>query len=40
MHAEFLLMNNAKMAKSSGGFVKLSDLKERGFHRSITSTTA
>ncbi len=31
MHAEFLLMNNAKMAKSSGGFVKLSDLKERGF---------
>jgi cysteinyl-tRNA synthetase len=31
MHAEFLLMNNAKMAKSSGGFVKLSDLKEKGF---------
>ena len=31
MHGEFLLMNNAKMAKSAGGFVKLSDLKERGF---------
>ncbi|PIR17457.1 MAG: cysteine--tRNA ligase [Elusimicrobia bacterium CG11_big_fil_rev_8_21_14_0_20_64_6] len=31
MHAEFLLMNSAKMAKSSGGFVKLSDLKEKGF---------
>ena len=31
MHAEFLLMNNAKMAKSSGGFVKLSDLKDKGF---------
>ncbi len=31
MHAEFLLMNNAKMAKSSGGFVKLADLKEKGF---------
>ncbi len=31
LHAEFLLMNNAKMAKSSGGFVKLSDLKEKGF---------
>jgi cysteinyl-tRNA synthetase len=31
MHAEFLLMNNAKMAKSSGGFVKLSDLKGKGF---------
>ncbi len=31
MHAEFLLMNNAKMAKSSGGFIKLADLKENGF---------
>ncbi|MBI3551848.1 MAG: cysteine--tRNA ligase [Elusimicrobia bacterium] len=31
MHGEFLLMNQAKMAKSEGGFVKLSDLKERGF---------
>jgi len=31
MHAEFLLMNNAKMAKSAGGFVKLADLVERGF---------
>jgi cysteinyl-tRNA synthetase len=29
MHAEFLLMNNAKMAKSSGGFVKLADLTEK-----------
>jgi cysteinyl-tRNA synthetase len=31
MHGEFLLMNNAKMAKSSGGFVRLADLKEKGF---------
>ena len=31
MHAEFLLMNNAKMAKSSGGFVKLADLIDKGF---------
>ena len=31
MHAEFLLMNNAKMAKSAGGFVKLSDLSDKGF---------
>ena len=31
MHGEFLLMNNAKMAKSSGGFVKLSDLADKGF---------
>jgi len=31
MHAEFLLMNNAKMAKSSGGFVKLADLADKGF---------
>ena len=31
MHAEFLLMNNAKMAKSAGGFVKLADLVEKGF---------
>jgi len=31
MHGEFLLMNNAKMAKSAGGFVKLSDLKEKNF---------
>ncbi len=31
MHAEFLLMNSLKMAKSLDGFVKLSDLKEKGF---------
>ncbi|NNN04792.1 MAG: cysteine--tRNA ligase [Elusimicrobia bacterium] len=31
LHGEFLLMNNAKMAKSSGGFVRLADLVERGF---------
>ncbi len=31
MHAEFLLMNNAKMAKSSGGFVAVADLKKAGF---------
>ncbi|MBI3563597.1 MAG: cysteine--tRNA ligase [Elusimicrobia bacterium] len=31
MHGEFLLMNNAKMAKSSGGFVKLADLADKGF---------
>ena len=31
MHAEFLLMNNAKMAKSAGGFVTLADLPARGF---------
>ncbi|OGS01105.1 MAG: cysteine--tRNA ligase [Elusimicrobia bacterium RBG_16_66_12] len=31
LHGEFLLMHNAKMAKSSGGFVKLSDLKDKGF---------
>ena len=31
MHAEFLLMNNAKMAKSAGGFVAVSDLKKAGF---------
>jgi cysteinyl-tRNA synthetase len=31
LHGEFLLMNNAKMAKSSGGFVRLSDLAEKGF---------
>jgi cysteinyl-tRNA synthetase len=30
LHAEFLLMNNAKMAKSSGGFVKLADLAAHG----------
>ena len=27
LHGEFLLMNNAKMAKSDGGFIKLADLK-------------
>ena len=32
MHGEFLLMNSAKMAKSSGGFVTLSDLEARGFN--------
>ncbi|MBI5630884.1 MAG: cysteine--tRNA ligase [Elusimicrobia bacterium] len=31
MHGEFLLMNNAKMAKSEGGFVTLSHFKDRGF---------
>ncbi|MBI3287929.1 MAG: cysteine--tRNA ligase, partial [Elusimicrobia bacterium] len=31
MHGEFLLMNNAKMAKSAGGFVTLADLKDKGF---------
>ena len=31
MHGEFLLMNNAKMAKSSGGFIRMADLKESGF---------
>ena len=31
MHAEFLLMNNAKMAKSEGGFVTLAHLKDKGF---------
>jgi len=31
MHGEFLLMNNAKMAKSSGGFVTLAELPARGF---------
>ena len=30
LHGEFLLMNNAKMAKSSGGFVTLASLKEKG----------
>ena len=31
MHGEFLLMNNAKMAKSAGGFIKLADLAEKGY---------
>ena len=31
MHGEFLLMNNAKMAKSEGGFVTVRHIKERGF---------
>jgi cysteinyl-tRNA synthetase len=31
LHGEFLLMNHAKMAKSSGGFVTLADLQARGF---------
>ncbi|HAM34691.1 MAG TPA: cysteine--tRNA ligase [Elusimicrobia bacterium] len=31
MHGEFLLMNNAKMAKSAGGFVTIAQLKEKGF---------
>ncbi|MFH2204316.1 MAG: cysteine--tRNA ligase [Elusimicrobiota bacterium] len=29
MHAEFLIMNKAKMAKSAGGFIKLADLEEK-----------
>ncbi|MFA5138428.1 MAG: cysteine--tRNA ligase [Elusimicrobiota bacterium] len=32
MHAEFLVMNKAKMAKSEGGFVRLADLEARGLH--------
>ena len=31
LHGEFLLMNNAKMAKSEGGFVTVQALKDRGF---------
>lgn len=31
LHNEFVLMNDRKMAKSSGGFVTLSDLVERGY---------
>ena len=31
LHGEFLLMNNAKMAKSAGGFVTLADVVEKGF---------
>jgi cysteinyl-tRNA synthetase len=31
IHGEFLLMNNAKMAKSSGGFLRLQDLADKGF---------
>ena len=31
MHGEFLLMNNAKMAKSAGGFITLADLPAKGF---------
>ena len=31
MHGEFLLMNNAKMAKSEGGFVTVKALMDRGF---------
>ncbi|MFA6003214.1 MAG: cysteine--tRNA ligase [Elusimicrobiota bacterium] len=30
LHGEFLLMNNAKMAKSAGGFVTLAALQEKG----------
>ncbi len=30
MHGEFLLMNNAKMAKSAGGFITLADLPAKG----------
>ena len=30
MHGEFLVMNKAKMAKSAGGFIRLSDLEEKG----------
>ncbi|MFH1724599.1 MAG: cysteine--tRNA ligase [Elusimicrobiota bacterium] len=31
LHGEFLVMNKAKMAKSAGGFIKLSDIVEKGF---------
>ena len=30
MHAEFLVMNKGKMAKSAGGFITLADLEKRG----------
>ena len=30
-HGEFLLMGNAKMSKSSGGFVTLPDLEKKGY---------
>jgi cysteinyl-tRNA synthetase len=32
MHAEFLLMNKAKMSKSTGGFSTLQSLVDQGFH--------
>jgi cysteinyl-tRNA synthetase len=31
LHGEFLVLNKAKMAKSAGGFIRLSDLEARGF---------
>ncbi len=31
MHGEFLLMNNAKMAKSAGGFLTLAAIEEKGY---------
>lgn len=31
LHAEFLVLNKAKMAKSAGGFVRMKDLDDRGF---------
>ncbi|MEK7744981.1 MAG: cysteine--tRNA ligase, partial [Elusimicrobiota bacterium] len=31
LHGEFLVLNKAKMAKSAGSFIKLSDLAPRGF---------
>jgi cysteinyl-tRNA synthetase len=31
MHTRFLRMDSAKMAKSAGGFLRLSDIEERGF---------
>ena len=31
MHGEFLLMNNAKMAKSAGGFIRLKDLMDKSY---------
>lgn len=32
VHGEFLVMNSGKMSKSTGGFVTLENLEERGFH--------
>ncbi|MBI5243575.1 MAG: cysteine--tRNA ligase [Elusimicrobia bacterium] len=31
LHGEFLVLNKAKMAKSSGGFIRLKDAEEKGF---------
>ncbi|MEE8424349.1 MAG: cysteine--tRNA ligase, partial [Elusimicrobiota bacterium] len=31
LHAEFLVLNKSKMAKSAGGFITLGDLEKKGF---------